>query len=84
MNNKIMSKQSPKKQVWVSPKQGGGWRVHQTDTKRDSVHVDNKADAVKRAVDIAKRNAAELRVQNKDGKISQANTYGRDPFPPKG
>ncbi len=79
-----MSKQSPKKQVWVSPKQGGGWRVHQTDTKRDSLHAVNKASAVKRAIEIAKKNDAELRVQNKDGKISQSNTYGRDPFPPRG
>lgn len=79
-----MSKYSTKKQVWVSPKQGGGWRIHKTDTKRDSVHVTNKADAVSRAIDIAKRNAAELKIQNKDGKISQSNTYGRDPFPPKG
>lgn len=79
-----MSKQTPRKQVWVSPKEGGGWRVHQSNSKRDSAHVDNKAEAVRKAIDIAKRNALELKVQKKDGKISDSNTYGRDPFPPKG
>ncbi len=79
-----MSKSSPKKQVWVSPQKGGGWRVHQSGSKRDSVHTQNKAEAVERARTIAKRNATELRIQNKDGKISESNSYGRDPFPPKG
>lgn len=79
-----MSNQAQKKQVWVSPKQGGGWRVHQTESKRDSIHTDNKSDAISRATAIAQRHAAELRVQNRDGRISQSNSYGRDPFPPKG
>lgn len=79
-----MANNTPKKQVWVSPQKGGGWRVHQSGSKRDSAHVDNKVDAVTKARSIAKRNATELKIQNKDGKISESNSYGRDPFPPKG
>ena len=74
-----------RKQVWVSPKPNGGWRVHQTANSRDSVHVAIKSDAVARATEIAKRmSASEVKIQNRDGKISQSNSYGRDPFPPRG
>lgn len=73
-----------KKQVWVSPSSNGGWRVHSPNASRDTAHIDNKAEAVDVAREIAKNQAAELRIQNKDGKISESNSYGRDPFPPRG
>lgn len=73
-----------KKQVWVSPKSDGGWRIHNADCTRDTAHLDNKSEAIEKAREIAKNQAAELRVQNKDGKISESNSYGRDPFPPRG
>ncbi len=73
-----------KKQVWVSPKADGGWRVHSSGAKRDVAHIDNKAKAVEKAREIAKNQATELKVQRKDGRISESNSYGRDPFPPRG
>jgi hypothetical protein len=73
-----------KKQVWVSPNPKGGWRVHSPGADRDSAHIDNKAKAVEKAREIAKNQAAELRIQGKNGKILESNTYGRDPFPPRG
>lgn len=73
-----------KKQVWVSPNPNGGWRVHNPAASRDSAHIDNKARAVEVAREIAKNQAAELLVQKRDGRISERNSYGRDPFPPKG
>lgn len=71
------------KQVWVSPDSKGGWRVHQPNAKRDSAHVENKAPAIKRATEIAKNIWAELKIQNMDGKISQSNSHGNDPCPPR-
>lgn len=73
-----------KKQVWVSPDSNGGWRVHKPWDKRDIAHIENKDQALKRAIEIAKNQEAELRVQKKDGKIHIANSYWRDPFPPAG
>ena len=35
------------------------------------------------ARDLAKKQEAELVVHNKDGKISQKDSYGNDPCPPK-
>lgn len=74
----------PNKQVWVSPNPSWGWRVYKPGDKRDIVHIDNKQEAMNRAREIARNQEAELKVQNRDGKISQSNSYGKDPFPPKG
>lgn len=71
-------------QVWVSPNPDGGWRVHNAWSQRDSAHTDTKAEAMSRAREIAQNKWAELKVQNKDGKISISNSYGKDPFPPRG
>lgn len=72
------------KQVWVSPDSKGGWRVHNADSKRDTAHFNNKAHAVDTARGIAQNQKAELITQRRDGRISERNSYGRDPFPPKG
>ena len=71
------------KQVWVSPKDWWWWRVHKPWAERDSVHTQNKAEAIEKAKVIAKNQEAELKIQNKDWKISQSNSYWRDPFPPR-
>lgn len=36
----------------------------------------------KKTLRIAKKQEVELKIQNKDWKISQANSYWRDSFPP--
>ena len=71
-------------QVWVSPNPDGGWRVHNAWSQRDSAHTDTKAEAMSRAREIAQNKWAELKIQNRDGKISNSNSYGKDPFPPRG
>lgn len=43
-----------------------------------------KEDAVTFATSYAKEHKAELFVHNQDGKIAYRNSYGNDPFPPKG
>lgn len=83
-NNNMKNKKTNTKQVQVSPNPNGGWRVHKAGASRDISHITNKKEAVKRAIKIAKRQKGELRIQGKNGKIQEANTYGRDPFPPKG
>lgn len=73
-----------KKQVRVSPTPNGWRKVHKPWAQRDSIHTQNKQQAVEKARQIAQNQKAELRVQNKDGKISESNSYWRDPFPPRG
>ena len=72
------------KQIWVSPKSWGWWRVHKNLSQRDTIHSQIKDEAIKKAMEIAKNQKIELRVQNKDWRISKANSYWRDSFPPRG
>lgn len=48
-----------------------------------TVKTDNKADALKIGIEIAKNQQSELTILKKDGKIQNKNSYGNDPFPPK-
>lgn len=71
------------KQVWVSPS-GSDWKVHSAGSERAAGIYDTKAAAVERARAIAENKHAELLVQNRDGEIGWRNSYGNDPFPPRG
>ena len=71
------------KQVWVSP-DGDGWKVKSAGADKAYRHTDTKAEAVALGHDVAANNRAELMVQNKDGEIGWRNSYGNDPYPPKG
>ncbi|MEK7075593.1 MAG: DUF2188 domain-containing protein [Patescibacteria group bacterium] len=71
------------KQIWVSP-DGDGWKVHSAGSDRAFRHTENKNEAIIIAQDVAKNNNAELIVQNKDGEIGWRNSFGNDPYPPKG
>lgn len=74
-----------RKQVWVSPNsKKWGWRIHKPWDSRDIIHLDNKKEAVEKAKEIAMNQKAELITQKKDWKIWERNSYGRDPFPPRG
>lgn len=66
-------------QLFVSPNGGDGWKVKNTENTRASGIYDTKAEAVKAAIEIAKNQELELTIQNRDGKISEKNSYGNDP-----
>lgn len=71
------------KQVFVSPTDGD-WKVKIVGNNRASAVLDTKAEAVGRAIEIAKNQHAELLVQNLDGTIGWRNSYGNDPRRSKG
>jgi len=68
----------------VVPATQGGWNIKKGGAERASGHFDNKNDAIKSAREISKNQGTELKIHNKDGKISQSDSHGKDPFPPKG
>lgn len=74
-----------KKNQWVVPVSGGKqWGVRGEGNERlTSIH-DTQKQARARALDIAKNQGSEMFVQGRDGRIRERNTYGNDPFPPKG
>ena len=72
-----------KANIWVSPRPEG-WAVHREHSERASHVVPTKEEAVNIARDMARQDRVELFIQRLDGTIQERNTYGNDPFPPRG
>jgi hypothetical protein len=68
----------------VVPNPSGGWDVKRGGSVRASAHHDLKQDAVGAGRKISQSQGTELRIHNKDGRISQSDSHGGDPHPPKG
>jgi uncharacterized protein YdaT len=74
----------PRKVYHVTP-HGDDWKVKAEGSKRAVDIIDNKADAVERAIELAKSNPlGQVKIHKQDGTIQTEHTYGKDPFPPKG
>jgi hypothetical protein len=73
------------KNQWVVPINGGDqWGVRDEGNDRlTSIH-DTQQQAIDRARDIAINQQSEMFIQGRDGQIRERNSYGDDPFPPKG
>ncbi|MNC59742.1 hypothetical protein D3C75_1095720 [compost metagenome] len=68
--------------IHTTPSGSGGW-----DTQAEGEvisHHRTKAEAEAAGREAAKQARTELKVHNKDGKISESISYGNDPYPPKG
>lgn len=68
----------------VVPNPKGGWDVKRGGSDRSSEHHDQKQDAINAARKISQNQGTELRIHNEDGKISQSDSHGNDPNPPRG
>ena len=62
----------------------GGWNVKRGGADRASGHFDTKQQAIDAAREISRNQGTELKIHNLDGKISQSDSHGNDPNPPKG
>lgn len=72
-----------KKNQHVVPR-GDGWAVVGAGNERATRLVDTQREAINIATDIAINQQSELIVHGSDAKISWRNSYGNDPYPPKG
>lgn len=73
----------PSKGLHVTPR-GERWAVRSAGAGRASRVVDTQKEAIEIARERAKREGGEMYVHGRDGRIRERNTYGKDPFPPKG
>ena len=62
----------------------GKWAVKGEGNSRNTVNTNTQAEAIKRATEIAKNQDSELFIHNRQGQIRERNSYGNDPYPPKG
>ena len=62
----------------------GGWSVKRSGAKRATKVFETQGEAIAAAREIAQNQKTELYIHRKDGRIRERNSYGSDPFPPKG
>jgi len=61
-----------------------GWAVQgEGNSRATSIH-DTQAAAIDAAREIARHQSSELLIHGRDGLIRARDSYGKDPFPPKG
>ena len=68
---------------WVVPHESG-WAQRGEGNDRVTRVFPPQAEAIKTARETARREKSELINQGQDGKIRERNTYGPDPYPPRG
>lgn len=68
----------------VLPNPGGGWDVKRGGSQRASSHHDTKQEAIDKGRAVSRNQESELRIHNRDGRIAQSDSHGRDPNPPHG
>ena len=67
----------------VVPKDGK-WQVIGERNEKATATFDTQAEAIEKAREIAINQESEVVIHGKDGKIREKNSYGNDPYPPKG
>lgn len=68
----------------VVPNPRGGWDVKLGGAQRASSHHETKQQAINCGRAVSRNQDTELRIHNKDGRIAQSDSHGKDPNPPKG
>lgn len=63
---------------------GGGWGVRGAGNSRLTSRHSSQADAAAAAREIAINQRSEVVIHRPNGQIRDSNSYGNDPYPPKG
>ena len=68
----------------VTPHPNGGWQVKGAGNSRATVRTETQRQAIDIARTIAKNQKAECFIHRTNGTIRGRDSYGNDPYPPKG
>ena len=68
----------------VTPHPKGGWQVKGAGNSRATKRTETQAQAAEVARIIAINQGAERLIHGKNGRIRAKDSYGHDPYPPKG
>ncbi|WP_283206990.1 DUF2188 domain-containing protein [Mesosutterella porci] len=63
---------------------GNRWAVKGEGNSCATALTNTKREAINRARKISRNQGTELVIHNRNGQISQKDSHGHDPFPPKG
>ena len=73
-----------KSNYWTQKRKDGKWESKKEGAEKASKVTDTQAEAWDYSKEQAKKGKGEAFLKNKGGKIRERNTYGNDPYPPKG
>ena len=68
----------------VTPHPNGGWQVKGAGKERATVRTTTQTEAIAVARNRAINQGAEVVIHRPNGQIREKNSYGNDPFPPRG
>ena len=68
----------------TTPDGNGRWQVKKEGAKRTSGNFDTQKEAMNQEKSLAKKNKSEHFIHGRDGSIRDRDSYGNDPFPPRG
>lgn len=63
---------------------GERWAVQGAGNEKVTKQFDTQREAIAHARSIAVNQQSEVLIHNQEGQIRERNSYGNDPFPPKG
>ena len=72
------------KNIHVTNHSQGGYQVKSSGSSKAYRRTETQREAIKIGRELARNQHSELVIHSRDGKIRQKNSYGNDPFPPKG
>ena len=62
----------------------GGWDVRRSNAERSSGHFDTKQQAIDAGRQISRNQGTEMKIHNRNGRISGSDSHGNDPRNIKG
>lgn len=63
---------------------GEQWSVRGAGNTNRTATYDTQREAIERGKEIARNQGSELLIHGRNGQIRERNSYGKDPYPPKG
>lgn len=73
-----------KRDIHVVPRQGEGWATIKEGAERAGGIYGTQSEAIEHARTQAQRERVEVVIHRRGGQIRDSNSYGSDPYPPKG
>jgi hypothetical protein len=73
-----------KKNYYVVTRPQGGWAVKREGSQKASAVTGTQKESIEIAKDLVKKSRGELTIQGRNRKFREKNSYGNDPYPPKG
>lgn len=68
----------------ITPHPDGGWQVKGAGNSRATVRTNTQDEAINIGRGIARNQGSELVIHRPNGQIRAKDSYGNDPFPPRG